>query len=189
MPIRIPAPLARIRRRWDRAARAGAQPHVTILFPFLPTSELTPAVRAALAEVASTVEPLDVTFRQVRRFDEGVVWIEPEPAAPFHRLTAAVADRWPDHPPYGGLFDALIPHLTIVEAEDDGPPLGAIDAAVAVHLPFRARADRLELWRQDPDGRWRPHWRIRLGVRRPAPSPRGRARPAGAPPQGVDRPR
>lgn len=163
VPLRLPTTLARIRRRWDRAARAGAQPHVTVLFPFLPTGALTLDVRASLAELAARVEPFDVTFRRVCRFDEGVVWIEPEPGDPFRRLTAAVVDRWPDHPPYGGLFDEVIPHLTIVEAEHDDPPLAAIEAQVAGGLPFRSRADRLELWRQDPDGRWRPHWRLPLG--------------------------
>jgi 2'-5' RNA ligase len=167
VPIRLPPPLGRLRRHWDRAARAGAQPHVTILFPFLPTSALSIDVRVSLASIAAAVEPVDVTFRRVRRFDEGVVWIEPEPAEPFRRLTAAVVERWPDHPPYGGLFDELIPHLTVVEADGDEPPLGTIEAVVAGHLPFTARADRLESWRQDPDGRWRQHWRLRLGRVRP----------------------
>ena len=166
VPIRLPAGLARIRRRWDRAARAGARPHVTVLYPFVPAVDLTPTDRAALAAIAATIPPFDVRFRRVRRFDEGVVWIEPEPSLPFQRLTAAVVERWPDHPPYGGLFDEVIPHLTVVEADDDAgaPPLEAIEAEVARHLPVHGRAERLELWRQDEAGRWWPHWRLRLGA-------------------------
>ena len=163
VPLRLPGPVAGMRRRWDRAARAGAQPHVTVLFPFLATSALTAAVRAELSGIAATVEPFEVAFRRVRRFDEGVVWIEPEPAEPFRRLTAAVVERWPDHPPYDGLFDEVIPHLTVVEADGDAPPLAAIEAEVGAAMPFQARADRLEVWRHDPAGRWRPHWRLRLG--------------------------
>jgi 2'-5' RNA ligase len=163
VPIRLPPTLARVRRRWDRAARAGAGPHVTVLYPFLPTSELAGGVRRRLAAIAGTLEPFDVSFRRVRRFDDGVVWIEPEPAEPFRQLTASVTAAWPDHPPYGGVFDEVIPHLTVVESDDDAPPLRAIEAACASHLPWTARADRLELWRQDQGGRWRPHWRLRLG--------------------------
>jgi 2'-5' RNA ligase len=136
VPIRLPPGLARIRRRWDRAARAGAQPHVTVLYPFIRADLLTPTDRAALAAIAGSVAPFEVTFRRVRRFDEGVVWIEPDPSAPFRALTDAVAARWP----------------------------AAIEAAVRAHLPFGARADRLELWRQDEAGRWQPHWRLRLGA-------------------------
>ena len=165
VPVRVPPGLARLRRRWDRAARAGAGSHVTVLYPFLPTAELNGDIRQGLAAIARTVEPFDVVFRRVRRFDDGVVWIEPEPAEPFRRLTASVTAAWPGHPPYGGLFDDVISHLTVVEAGDDAPPLTTIEADAARHLPFTARADRLELWRQDAAGRWRPQWRIPLGSR------------------------
>ena len=166
VPIRLPAGLARLRRRWDRAARAGALPHVTVLYPFVPAAALGPADRAALAVIAAALPPFEVRFRRVRRFDEGVVWIEPEPADPFLALTRAVVEHWPAYPPYGGRFDEVIPHLTVVEA-DDGlgtPSLAAIEHEVAGYLPFHARADRLELWRQDAGGRWHPLWRLRLGA-------------------------
>ncbi|MEO5884975.1 MAG: 2'-5' RNA ligase family protein, partial [Candidatus Limnocylindrales bacterium] len=87
VPIRIPPSLARVRRRWDRAAIAGARAHVTVLYPFLPTSRLTPDVRAQLAAIARSVSPFEVRFARVRRFDDGVVWVAPEPATPFQELT------------------------------------------------------------------------------------------------------
>lgn len=162
VPIAIPRRLARTRRRLDRAAIAGAQPHVTVLYPFLPTSALTSSVRADLVRIARTCEPFDVRFERVRRFDDGVVWLEPEPSAPFAELTAAVEARWPDHPPYGGAFDELITHLTVAEA-DGRDALAEAESAARATLPFRARASRMEVWRQDAAGRWRPHWRIPLG--------------------------
>jgi 2'-5' RNA ligase len=167
IPIRLPAALDRLRARWDRAALAGAGPHVTVLFPFLPSSELTPPVRAALAAIAAGEGPFDLRFDRIRRFDDGLVWVEPEPVDPFVRLTAAVVARWPAYPPYGGLFDIVIPHLTIVESTD--APLEAIESAARSSLPFEARATRLELWRQDDAGRWLPHWRLPLGGARPRP--------------------
>ena len=102
----------------------------------------------------------DARFETVRRFD-GLVWVEPEPATPFVRLTEAVVARWPEWPPYGGLFDEVIPHLTVVES--DTAPLGEVETAVRLSLPFKARATRLELWRQDAAGRWHPHWLFPLG--------------------------
>ena len=136
---------------------------MTVLYPFLPVPALTPAVRSALAGIAAGIEPFDVTFRTVRRFDDGLVWIEPEPAEPFHRLTAAVAACWPDHPPYGGIFDEVVAHLTVAEA-DEPVALAEAEAAARRALPLTARADRLELWRQDDERRWHPYWRIRLGA-------------------------
>ncbi len=162
VPFAVPPALDDLRRRWDRAALAGAGPHVTILYPFLPCESLGSADRATLAAVAASVPACNVRFERVRRFAD-LVWIEPEPAEPFAALTAAVAERWPDHPPYGGTFETVIPHLTLVESEV--APLGAIEDAAARVAPFVRRAQRLELWCQDAAGRWRPRWRIPFGVR------------------------
>jgi len=162
VPFTVPGALARLRERWDGAALAGAGPHVTILYPFLPCEALGPEDRAELAAIAGGVPAFEVRFERVRCFTD-LVWIEPEPAEPFAALTAAVVERWPDHPPYGGAFETVIPHLTLVESED--APLGSIEDAAARVGPFVRRAQRLELWCQDAAGRWRPRWRIPFGVR------------------------
>ena len=160
VPISIPRALAAIRDRWDLAAASGAQPHVTVLYPFLPEDALVPDVRAAFEAVAATVAPFDVAFREVRRFDT-VVWLDPLPADPFLALTAAMVDRWPGHRPYGGVHDEVIPHLTVTESAD--APFAEVESSARAIVPFTARAERLELWLQDDAGRWRPHWRVPLG--------------------------
>ena len=104
----------------------------------------------------------EVRFERVRRFP-GLVWIEPEPAEPFATLTAAVAARWPDYPPYGGRFDTVIPHLTVVESET--APFDRFEDVTRHVAPFTARAERLELWCQSATGRWRPRWRMPFRVR------------------------
>jgi 2'-5' RNA ligase len=157
VPVRLPRPLATLRRRWDRAALAGAQPHVTILYPFLPAEALDGDVRRALGAIAAAIAPFEVRFERLRRWDD-LVWVEPADPRPFEVLTREVVTRWPAYPPYGGLFDELIVHLTVVESPT--APLDAVEAATRAALPFSARADRLELWRQDADGRWHPHWRL-----------------------------
>lgn len=162
VPFAVPAALAGLRQRWDRAALAGAGPHVTILYPFVPCDALGPAERTELAAIAGSVPAFEVRFERVRRLPD-LVWIEPEPADPFAALTAEVVERWPDRPPYGGTYDAIIPHLTLVESEV--APLQAIEDAAARVAPFDRRARRLELWCQDAAGRWRPRWRIPFGVR------------------------
>ena len=85
----------------------------------------------------------------MRRFP-GLVWLEPEPAEPFAALTAAVAARWPDHPPYGGVFDTVIPHLTVVESED--APLDAVEEAARRARPSRAEPSASRLWCQNAAG-------------------------------------
>jgi hypothetical protein len=162
VPFSIPRALEGLRRRWDRAALDGAGPHVTILYPFVPCPALGPAERTELAAMVGRFPAFEVRFDRVRRIGQ-VVWIEPAPADPFAALTAAVVDRWPEYPPYGGTFETVIPHLTLVESEI--APLDAIAEAASLVVPFVRRAQRLELWCQDAAGRWRPRWRIPFGVR------------------------
>lgn len=162
MRIPVPPALERSRRLWDWAAGVGVPAHVTILFPFLPIGRLEPAVRADLAAIVSTHGSFDVRFARVERFP-GVVYLAPEPSAPFTRLTVAVVARYPDFPPYGGAFDTVIPHLTIAES-DDGP-FDEIAEHARATLPFEHRVSALELIVEGGDGRWRTRWRVPLGVR------------------------
>jgi hypothetical protein len=162
VPFLLPQTLDGLRRRWDRTALAGGGAHVTILYPFLPCEALGPAERNELAAIAAKVPAFEVSFERICRFAD-LVWIEPVPADAFVALTAAVVERWPDHPPYGGAFETVIPHLTLVESDD--APLEVVEDAAARVAPFVRRAQRLELWCQDAAGRWRPRWRIPFGVR------------------------
>ena len=161
--IRVPVPpgLDRLRRRWDPSAHAGVPAHVTILFPFVPAAGLTSAHRSTLAAIARTVEPIEIAFRRVGRFPT-VVYLAPEPAEPISILIAAVIERYPDYPPYGGVFEESIPHLTVTD--DAGAPLDAIAAEAERWLPFTYHATALEVLVESPAGRWHRRWRLPLGV-------------------------
>jgi 2'-5' RNA ligase len=167
--IRLPPGLEAIRMREVASARAGAPAHVTLLFPFVPVGELGPAHIERAAPAVASVPAFDVTLREVRRWDpgggapEGVVWLHPEPAEPFVALSEALCRAFPDHPPYGGLHDTIIPHLTI--ASDDRGRLRAVQAEAARWLPLRRRLSAATLIVEGRDGRWRTRRRLTLGGR------------------------
>jgi 2'-5' RNA ligase len=154
--------LERARRQWDWAAGAGVPAHVTIVFPFLPVTRLSPEVRLSLAAIAKLHEPFDVRFDRVGRFPN-VVYLAPEPSAPFLSLTEAVVARFPDHPPYEGAFDEIVPHLTV--AESPSAPLDQIAEDAERHLPFTRRVASIEVLVEASDAHWHSRWRIPLGVR------------------------
>ena len=162
--VRVPVSgaLERARRQWDWAAGVGVPAHVTILFPFLPVARLTPEVRRSLAAIAATHEPFEVRFARVGRFPS-VVYLAPEPSAPFASLTDAVVARFPEYPPYEGAYDVVIPHLTLVESVE--APLDGIAEAAEPHLPFTRRVSTIEVLVEGPDAHWHSRWRIPLGVR------------------------
>ena len=47
-----------------------------------------------------------------------MAYLAPEPPEPFARLTEAIAERWPDYPPYEGIHETVIPHLTVAYGDD-----------------------------------------------------------------------
>jgi 2'-5' RNA ligase len=119
--------------RW-RERSTGMPPHVTLLFPFV--APVTDALVAELQALFAPVAPFAVELRELRRFP-GVLYLEPEPAAPFANFTDELVRRHPDQPPYGGAFPA-VPHLTVVQGDD-----GLLDRAeqdVRPALPIVAEA-------------------------------------------------
>src|SRR5262249_290767 len=71
--------------RHDPAAADGVPAHVTVLYPF--RAGVDEETAAAVAAIAAAVPAFDVTFHSTARFADGVVlYLEPDPAAPFHEL-------------------------------------------------------------------------------------------------------
>jgi 2'-5' RNA ligase len=120
--------------------------HVTIIFPFVPVDRLTDADLLDLGGVFAGESAFEMTLTRFGRFpgrpgDPETLWLAPDPAGPFHRLTAAMTDRWPEAPPYCGMFDEVVPHLTVTETA----PAAIIEqaqAAVEATLPVFARIQR-----------------------------------------------
>lgn len=135
------------RERFDTSARAGVPAHVTVVFPFLDGSRVQGHVHRALAEVLGGHHAFDVRFARCERFP-GVLYLAPEPDAPLRRLTEAVVERWPEAPPYGGVFTEVIPHLTVADGQDD-TVLTEIETALHTELPFTARVSSVDLMVHD----------------------------------------
>jgi hypothetical protein len=141
-------------------------PHLTILWPFLDSARLDAGVLAAVAGIAAAQPPFVVEFAHVRRWytselGPGVVWLEPEPSAPFVALTRAVWAAYPDCPPYGRPDEELEPHLTI--AIDDPARFDEAEAEAAPYVPFRRVVASMLLLVERADGSFRTRRRLRLG--------------------------
>jgi 2'-5' RNA ligase len=150
------------RMRYTPDAPCGIPPHVTVLFPFVP-SERVAEVEERVAEIVAAAPAFDLAFRRTARFPE-VLYLDPEPAEPFLALTAAIEAEWPEHPPYEGAFDVVIPHLTVAESEDSAL-LDRISADVEPHLPVETRVHEASLFVEDDTGRWHERDRQPLGGR------------------------
>ena len=95
----------------------GIPPHVTLLHPFVPAEAVDGEVLAELERLFAATPQFAVTFSEVRSWP-GMRYLAPDPPEPFSRLTEAIVERWPDYPPYEGIHETVIPHLTVAYGDD-----------------------------------------------------------------------
>ena len=112
-PQELWAPIQAIRHIHDRHSRDW-MPHVTLLYPFRP--------REAFEETAAALEGLGVapfevslaTFRFFRHYEHShTVWLDPDPAAEWKRLHAALVGRFPDCNDAAKYETGFTPHLSV----------------------------------------------------------------------------
>ena len=133
---------------------------MTLLHPFIPAEAIDERCLAELRSLFAASARFDVRFETVRRWP-GMLYLAPEPPEPFARLTEAIAERWPDYPPYERIHDEVIPHLTVAYGDDQ--LLTEVDADVLAKLPIRATVhEAVLLVELVPDVRWETRARFPL---------------------------
>jgi 2'-5' RNA ligase len=161
VPVSVPIALARLRDRMDPSAAQGVPAHVTLLYPFMPIDALTPNVRGTIERIVAARPAFRVEFNAVARWPN-VVYLPPQPAEPFRRLTLALAAAFPDYPPYQGAHPEIVPHLTVAQDVPDDY-YAAAEHALPALLPIRDVARDAWLVGHTPDQPWHTLWRLPLG--------------------------
>jgi 2'-5' RNA ligase len=139
------------RERYDNAS-LGIPAHVTLLFPFVSSEAVDRALLDELRALFATRPAFSFSLPRVARFPE-VAWLAPEPDGPFRSLTELIVARYPDYPPYEGIHDGVIPHLTVAKGGSDLQD--EVEAALSPHLPIHSEARHVTLLVEDDSGRWR----------------------------------
>lgn len=131
-----------LRLEGDASASQGVPAHLTLRYPFVPDPDV--GVVGELGSFFAGVDGFALTFTSVGEFPE-VVYLAPEESSEVAGLTEALVRRWPGHLPYNGLFDQVVPHLTVVGTPDPGLRAKAL-AALPAGLPIRSQAREASLW-------------------------------------------
>jgi 2'-5' RNA ligase len=147
----------------DSAAAKGVPAHVTVLYPFLAPEVIDAAVLAAVREAVASVPRFEAVLSRVAWFGDEVVYLAPSPPEPLWALTAALWARFPQCPPYGGVFADVVPHLTVGH-NCPRPVLAAAAEAVrsSLPVPFEVSSVRLMAGSDSP-GSWRSLAEFALG--------------------------
>ena len=148
VPEAVPR-VSELRLEHDPTAALGVPAHITILFPFAPPDAVD---EPSVADVLAPFRAFHFELASLEHFDDDVTYLAPRPAQPFSDLIDAVAARWPEHPPYEGTVDTVLPHLTIGYRRLD----------VSIELPIACVAREVVLIEEDDEGRWRTRRRFAL---------------------------
>ena len=145
------------RWRYNRHAVERRLPaHITVLFPLVPAGRVDDGLLDALRALYAQHTQFSYALASVGSFP-GVVWLAPQPSAPFHDLIARTRAAFPDHPPYGDAALAPVPHCTI-GVDDDQARLEAmaeeIAAGLGASLPIVCEATSVCLLEERADGTW-----------------------------------
>lgn len=144
------------RDQYDPSAAEGMPAHITVLYPFKQLDHIGEDVVANLHRLFSHYPCFPFALGAIHRFPTAL-YLAPRPETPFQLLTRAVASQYPETPPYGGAFSAIVPHLTLAQ-DPDAQRLDeirdAFQRASRGQLPIQGYAERV--WLMVQDGRWRP---------------------------------
>jgi 2'-5' RNA ligase len=163
----VPVPAAEaavdgLRRKFDPASALGMPAHITVLYPFAPPASMSSSFTEELGAVLEGFEAFEFTLSDVGWFDDRVMYLAPNPRAPFVELTVEISKAFPDYPPYRGAFSEVVPHLTVGEG---GWPTRMRRAARRLErvLPIAAEAHEVLLMAPDGVGHWGVHRAFPLG--------------------------
>ena len=123
--------IAAARYELDPRAWGRIELHFTLLYPFVPRGDVSPALLTELESFFAGRPRPEFALARVAVFEGTFAYAAPEPD---DELAATMRDLWaryPDTPPYGGEFTEPVPHATIA-------PLAEVDLETV-----RARVDSL----------------------------------------------
>jgi 2'-5' RNA ligase len=145
--------------RYDNA-ELGIPAHVTLIFPFVPAAKIADELVGELRELFAGQPAFSFTLARVARFQD-VAWLAPDPSDPFRRLTELIFSRYPDYPPYEGIHEEVIPHLSV--GRGDAAFQDEVDTTLSPHLPIAAHVGEVTLIVEDEAGHWSESERFPLG--------------------------
>lgn len=122
--------------------------HITVLGPWL--AEPTAADLACIGAIAAATPTFSFSLGALRTFPDGIIYLEVTPATPFTALTEQVSAAFPDHPPYGGVFGSVVPHLTLDRVGTE-VTVASVRQSLDGLVPTTSRAEQIDLqwWEND----------------------------------------
>jgi 2'-5' RNA ligase len=151
---------------WQQMAERGVPPHVTLLYPWR-AAPVDASTLATLQAVAEQFAPFELSMHRIGTFAKGVVYATVEPDSVLRSMIRALADAFPDTPPFRGEFAPTgpTPHCTLAKADPDQlDRLGAeLAERLASELPATLAIGSICVEEESASGMWSITSTIELG--------------------------
>jgi hypothetical protein len=131
---------------------------LTLLYPFVPPSELEESHLTALREFFASRPPLAFELARVEQWEGGgAVYAVPEPDEQLRSTMRALWSTFPECPPYGVPGGDPPPHasLTLTGGDDPGWTRARVEQRLEGLLPFRFHVHEAGLIEEYEPDRWR----------------------------------
>ena len=145
-----------LRLQYDGSARLGVPAHITLLYPFMEPSLITPEVIRECAGVLAAFPAFAFVLSSIGRFPV-TAYLDPEPGEPFTALALALVRAFPAFPPSGGKYPSIVPHLTVAHGSAAEAEVAAAGVAAGLRSsgPVSSVCASVMLM-ENSSGRWRP---------------------------------
>ena len=149
-----------LRLEHDPSARAGVPPHITILYPFVPPSRIDARVSGDLSRFIGGIDAFDLSLTAVDEFEQGVLYLVPEPRDRFVNLIETTSERF-GLLPFDGAYPEVVPHLTVMQ-NAPARERDRVRRILEPRLPRSCRAAEAWLMTGSNDAGWQRRDRFHL---------------------------
>ena len=141
-PLPVQAFAVPLMRKYSFESMLRVPAHITVLFPFVPLTDLDAAAET-LRAICVDVAPFDVTLDGYGHFST-VVYLKPVNPEPIKAVFQRIHAHYPEYPPYRGAFgnDDIVPHITVGEFPSE---IDRAEATFPRYQPITFRVNCLHL--------------------------------------------
>lgn len=161
------------RARLDPSARLGLGAHITLVYPWLDSADLTDEALGLLRGLVASHAVLSFRLDRVETFPS-TVWLAPSPIEAIASLAASLEAAFPERPRIGPGFDRYVPHLSVARNVRKGRDnvAAALHDRLHIHGPVECLCKDVHVMERGAAG-WRVFAGLPLGCRCPLHHPRG----------------
>ena len=155
------------RARLDPSARAGLGAHITLVYPWLDSADVTDDVLLRLRGLVASHAALSFRLDRVDTFPS-TVWLAPSPIKAIASLAASLEEAFPERPRIGPNFDRYVPHLSVARnvRKDRDNVVAALHDRLHIHGPVECLCKDVHVMERGSAG-WRVFATSPLGSPRP----------------------